>query len=993
MKYGVLFYLSVIFVYGNSQEEYRDDSSLLFCLRSQVSPLSIDNFSSSSSTGLDELDEFVLNHGVTKISLWIPFAEERDNDGEIFLNRIYKIQFSENRIEEINSLKNILSNLSAVHSAEFVFVRKPYFTPNDPMYNQQWFLPQVGANQAWNRWNPNGGNPPVGNDVLLASVDTGVDWDHVDLRNNLWQNLNEDADGDGHTIEYSGGQWILDPGDLNGIDDDNWDNNENTFIDDLIGWDASGWSGTEDNNPQPRQGANPNGTWAHGTHVAGLLASSTNNGTGIASTSFDSKIMSVKVSTGEQSYPYITHGYSGILYAAKAGYHSGSYAIINNSWGGGGYSNYEQSVINICHDTYSALIFAAAGNGESDGWGEEYASHYPSSYDNVISVTALGTGDNWNHWATYHETVDLSSPGENIRSSVIGNNYSSWDGTSMATPVAASCAGLMRIYYPGITNVQIETMLLASSDPVIYSVNTESYLEGRLGRGRVDIEKALDAGLFPQIEFVDLDIMIIDGEDDEINAGESIELRTILYNNETWGEATNLIAELTVGSNAFILQNEANFGNVLPGEAVLNIEDPFLVQFPQGTIPGEIGFTLNLSSNIDDYMEYSAQLNFSVTVVGGFSEVEILIPYTNGWNLIGLPINESDLNFLDIFPNAIDETLYLFDTNYILTQTLNQGNGYWLRFSDSGSETVVGDPITSLTIDINENWNLISGLSVPTLFNEIIDNENILIPGTLFGFLNSYFQSDYIVPGGGFWVRSISDGEIVLSNAGSSSSKYQSNHVFSQANKLVFKNSLGTIQTLYFGEALDNQDELSFGLPPQPPKGLNVFDVRFVGDFFASRLGGEIGLINSNFPISVESEIVDKSEWTLVFPDQEQRETINKDTHYTIDLNSSHLILLRNNYSDLPEIFDISSFPNPFNSTTHIQFSLHQSSYISLTVFDIQGKQVIELISPNKIYSIGNHSISWNGKNKNNEILSSGVYFLALDAGDKQSFHKLFLLK
>ena len=130
-----------------------------------------------------------------------------------------------------------------------------------------------------------------------------------------------------------------------------------------------------------------------------------------------------------------------------------------------------------------------------------------------------------------------------------------------------------------------------------------------------------------------------------------------------------------------------------------------------------------------------------------------------------------------------------------------------------------------------------------------------------------------------------------------------------------------------------------------------------------------------------------------MFPDQEQRETINKDTHYTIDLNSSHLILLRNNYSDLPEIFDISSFPNPFNSTTHIQFSLYQSSYISLTVFDIQGKQIIELISPNKIYSIGNHSISWNGKNKNNEILSSGVYFLALDAGDKQSFHKLFLLK
>ena len=66
----------------------------------------------------------------------------------------------------------------------------------------------------------------------------------------------------------------------------------------------------------------------------------------------------------------------------------------------------------------------------------------------------------------------------------------------MATPIAASCAGLMRIYSPTITNVQIETMLIASSDPVIYDINTESYLNGRLGHGRVDIEKALDSELF-----------------------------------------------------------------------------------------------------------------------------------------------------------------------------------------------------------------------------------------------------------------------------------------------------------------------------------------------------------------------------------------------------------------------------------------------------------------------------------------------------------------
>ena len=78
-------------------------------------------------------------------------------------------------------------------------------------------------------------------------------------------------------------------------------------------------------------------------------------------------------------------------------------------------------------------------------------------------------------------------------------------------------------------------MLIASADPVIYDINSESYLSGRLGQGRVDIEKALDAELFPSIEFVDMDITLLDGDDDLVHPGEAIELRTILYNNESLG--------------------------------------------------------------------------------------------------------------------------------------------------------------------------------------------------------------------------------------------------------------------------------------------------------------------------------------------------------------------------------------------------------------------------------------------------------------------------
>ena len=992
MKYGVIVFLAMAIVTANSGKLNYQDNSLLFCLKRDYPRLDINYIDGSVSTGVNELDEFIIANGVEKLSLWIPFAEKKDRDGNIYLNRIYRVHFSANRDKHIKVNRSDLQLLSCIYSVEFDFIRKPDFTPNDPHYGQQWYLPQIRANLAWNNWNPNGGNIPSGEDVLLASVDTGVDWDHIDLRNNLWQNLNEDADGDGHTIEFSGGQWILDPGDLNGVDDDDWDNNSTTFVDDLIGWDLSGWSGTPDNNPQPRSGANNYGTWAHGTHVAGLLSSSTHNNTGIASTAFNCRIMSVKVSTGEQSYPYITDGYPGILYAAKAGYHSGSYTIINNSWGGNGYSSYEQSVINICHSTYNAVIFAAAGNGEDDGWGEDYNPHYPASYDNVISVTALGTGDYWNHWATYHESVDLAAPGENIRSCVIGNNYSSWDGTSMATPIAASSAGLMRIYYPGITNIQIETMLLASADPVIYNINAESYLNDRLGRGRVDIEKAIEAGLFPSMEFVDLDITILDGEDDLIHPGESIELRTILYNNEIWGEAIGLTGELTASSNAFVIQSHSSFGNVSPGDATLNIEDPFIVHFPSGITSGEIDFILSLSSNIDDYMEYTAQLSFTINVEAGESQVEVSIPYSNGWNLVGLPLNQYELNYLELFPNAIEGTLYGFESNYISDVSLNPGNGYWLRFGESGNQQVMGEPIQYLTIDLDENWNLISGLSVPIPVEIISDESSIIVPGTIYGFDNSYFSAEYIIPGSGYWVRSLSDGQISL-NSENRMSTPKFGIDLAMANRLMFRNARGTTQTLFFGNEIAESNSLSFSLPPQPPSGLDVFDVRFTGNFVASKIGGQIEIINSYYPVNVVIELKDESKWKLILSDDEQAILLSEFNQNSIKLNSSLITLLPDdiNTPSSTNKFELSAYPNPFNPVTTLSFELPIQTFVSLKIYDLMGNEVANLV--NDYMSLGLHEIIWNTKNKSSSTVGTGVYFVTIETEYFSKTQKLVFIK
>ena len=648
----LLLILLVGIIFSNEIRE----NTLLFCLNKNEPLLDLDSNGKLNRDSNNEINNFLSSRSSSYIiESWLSAATENDYSGEIYLNRIYRISFNDLNRFSLNLIKNELSNLSSVLRVENEYIRKPYYTPNDTRYNQEWFLTQVQADHAWDFWDiPN--NQPGSKDILLASVDTGVDWNHTDLVNNIWQNLGEDADGDGRTLEYINGQWVLDPDDLNGIDDDNWDQNPNTFIDDLIGWDPSGISGENDNDPRPKPGVGTGSTWAHGTHVAGLLASTTDNNLGIASVAFNSSIMSVKVSReNQQGEPYITDGYDGILYAAKAGHYGSErgFAIINNSWGGGGFSQFENATIEVSHDTYNAIIVAAAGNGATDGgWGEAEEVHYPSSYNHVISVAALGTNDRWNHWATYHETVDLGSPGEDIMSTKIQNGtetyaYTSWSGSSMASPIAASCIGLLSSFNPDWGNEQLETMIVATADPRVYSVNTENYLQGKLGTGRVDAYRALLTPLFPKIEIAAIDYQIIDGNSDNIiDAGESLNLTTILLNDIEWGDAINPSITINSLSNYLTITNPTqSIDNISSGDVYLNDSTPFEVLISENIPSGDYQLELSFTSNETAYTGSSFNTIYEVKDTMSISvnntlfsesfipeEFEILNPYPNPFN-------------------------------------------------------------------------------------------------------------------------------------------------------------------------------------------------------------------------------------------------------------------------------------------------------------------------------------------------------------------------
>ena len=592
--------------------EYREDT-FLFCLNPDQQPLNISRITGEFSSGLPELDHFLNSNSIINIKPWLTNTTPEEHSGDIYLNRIYRVYLKGTKANVREQLRDKISSFQFIHSAEKEPIHKPLYTPNDPQYSQQWFLPQIQADDAWNFWNVDGGELPGDRDVILASVDTGVDWDHEDLIDNIWNNLGEDANGNGVTLLYEDGNWIYDPEDINGQDEDG-----NGYVDDLIGWDCAGYSGLQDNIPSPPSGVSSGGTWAHGTHVAGLLSATSNNSTGIASVGFNCSIMSVKVSTGEQSYPYITHGYDGILYAAKAGYHNNNFTIINNSWGGIGYNQYEQAVIDVVHDDYGAVIVAAAGNGDESGLGTDEFAHYPSSYENVISVCAMGEGDNWNHWATYHESVDLASPGEGIRSTKINNGYTSWSGSSMASPIAAGTIGLLRSFNMDWTNEMLETMILATADPVIYDINTEDYLQEKLGTGRVDALRSLSTSLFPKLELIGSDFYLLNDINGNISAGDELEVMVILLNEEEGGTALNITGTLSASSDDISIINPVIiFEDALPGMPIVNDSNPFQIELSPSIQLGEYSFVLTIISNENADIYYGADFSFILLVEEG----------------------------------------------------------------------------------------------------------------------------------------------------------------------------------------------------------------------------------------------------------------------------------------------------------------------------------------------------------------------------------------
>jgi serine protease len=406
----------------------------------------------------------------------------RNYQSENQLRRIFVIRYTNDYDPLIISRK--LSRLGFVEYAEPLY--KHYLTdfPNDLDYDRLYHIPQVKADSAWTISDSL-------NKVILAIVDTGVDYLHDDLKKNIYVNSGE------YGIDDNGNEKAV-----NGIDDDG-----NGFTDDWRGWDfAAGDSLLQDNNPAPGN--------SHGTHVAGTAAAVINNLKGVAGVANNALIMPVKIGPDDPNSRSTFNSYDGLLYAAVSGAD-----VINCSWGSTGFSQAEKDVIAEALK-FDCLIVAAAGNNGIDG------VHYPASYDGVLSVAAVDSNDRRAYFSNFNYTVDVSAPGVDIFSTIPNSIYTRMSGTSMASPVVAGVAAMVRGSYKDDNYLQSLERIKATSDN-IDSINN-SYI-AKLGTGRVNAFEALRKTNPKSIYVKDIDIM---GNipDAEFSTGENININLDIIN-------------------------------------------------------------------------------------------------------------------------------------------------------------------------------------------------------------------------------------------------------------------------------------------------------------------------------------------------------------------------------------------------------------------------------------------------------------------------------
>jgi len=938
---------------NRTNSQYLPDRLIVKLMPSTIPSLS------KGALGISSIDRALSHASVISTKQMFPFESSRSKAGQVDLSLVYVVTFSSPN--DPFTMAEQLSKLPDVQYAEpwFIYpVAHTSFPQNDSLYLDQWNLQKINAPAAW--------DITAGDStVVIAIVDSGVDWHHPDLAANTWTNPREI------------------PG--NCLDDDH-----NGYVDDVHGWDFVGakWESPQgDNDPAPT--ANNNN---HGTHVAGIAAAVTNNHIGVASIAFRCKILPVKCSADDDiradGEAYILTGIQGIKYAAETGA-----KIINCSWGGPGGSQFEQDIID--HATQQgALLVAAAGNGSTD------AFFSPAGYRGVLGVAATDQNDVRSTYSNFGDFVDVCAPGDNVLSTYFEidsktglplEDYAYLSGTSMATPLAAGVAALVRSQRPYLNPLQAGEQVRVSCDDI--SAKNLTYV-GQLGHGRINALRALTDTTFPSVRLQSFTVADFPGGNGNGigQPAETLSVTCVVKNFLAQTSSSAKIELTSLSSYLMVTQRMFNVRSLGTLDSMSNAATPFRVYVHPNVPPSQTArLRLTFTDGSFSDMQTISILVNPTYATHDINAIELTLTNNGRLGFYDFPANTQGIGFVfngvnDLYEGGLivgtsstkivdvvrndaganqQDQDFVSNNFYTLTTPglVSQQDG-WTTFTDGGATSAnqiglqinmysyaYSDPVNSKYLLLRYDIKNKGALQLTNLYAGIFLDWDL---GDYSSYVSRYDSTRNL---GYCFDSSRQDSAYVGIRALDGAASYRSlvnvmNIDLSRAGKWSWIS--GGFGQTSAGPA-DIHHVISSG-----PYTINLGDSVIIG--FAL-VAGDSSLANIQ-----QNADAAKAQWNLLRNGGFIPVTISGDVSPPLTFG------LAQNY------------PNPFNPTTKLEFQIARRSLVSLKIFDLLGREVATLVDEER--SPGSYRVNWDASR-----FPSGVYFYRLQAGSFMETKRMVLLK
>ncbi|WP_302939685.1 S8 family serine peptidase [Ruminococcus sp.] len=595
-----------------AEQEYRDSTEItpgkvLFSVLSY-------HAEGEESAYLDDDSDICAEYDLKDVEFILETKAENtaEKDGMTPYKTFYEATTSEDvwaTVDKLSYNENILSA-----EPDFVWEKTDTTTvaATDEEINAETHFPCMDVTGVWKDCFDHAKKEAPGKGTVVAVIDTGVDYTHKDLADNIWVNEGEI------------------PG--NGIDDDG-----NGYVDDVYGVDFV----DGDSDPMDEHG--------HGTHVAGIIAMTPGNGGGVG-VAYGAKIMCVRAGQANGSFAS-----SDIAKAIKYAADNGA-DVINMSFGGTGRSYLVESAL---QDAFpSCVLVAAAGNDGLPTNDAMLAGYlftediYPAGYKYVLGVMAtdnnksLASFSNWDFAEGSGCEYEMAAPGVNIYSTLPGNRYACWSGTSMATPNVAAAAAILRSKYTDKSKYSSRYIMgqlcSATSSKVDFVGKNGDHHSYPVLNIRDSLIKQTQPNLsLDEIYTLDYqDVSSVNNGDGIAQPGETIDMGVAVWNR--WGAATDVTVKVDADSvggvaNKYVefindevkLSDVGTFASVNNGftytdEKLTGISNPIRFKIKEGT-PNDIQITFNISITAKNGLDerdgnlYSSSASYTLTVQNGIA--------------------------------------------------------------------------------------------------------------------------------------------------------------------------------------------------------------------------------------------------------------------------------------------------------------------------------------------------------------------------------------